>query len=138
MGISNLLVELFEKMSVWEAENVKESGLSLPHMHTLVMIGIHRRLIMKDLAALMGVTTGTLTVTVDKLESKGLVCREPNPDDRRSWMITLTDDGHRFYQDHTKAHAKMTAHGLNDFTAKEQEAFKGYLLRFTQNFPEQE
>lgn len=135
MDISNLLVELFEKMSVWENNIVKDSGLSLPHMHTLEMIGIHRRLMMKDLATFMGVTTGTLTVTVDKLENKGLVTREPNPNDRRSWMIVLTEEGRRYHQEHTEAHTKMTKRCLEGFSAKEQEALQGYLSRFVGNFP---
>lgn len=35
----------------------------------------------------------TVTGIVDTLERKGLVSREPNPRDRRSLLVTLTEDG---------------------------------------------
>jgi DNA-binding MarR family transcriptional regulator len=35
----------------------------------------------------------TVTGVVDTLEKKGLVSREPNPKDRRSLLVTLTEEG---------------------------------------------
>lgn len=46
---------------------------------------------MKELAERLGVTTGTLTVAVDKLEKPGLVERKPHDTDRRSYFVILTD-----------------------------------------------
>jgi DNA-binding MarR family transcriptional regulator len=34
-----------------------------------------------------------MTGIVDTLEGKDLVCRAPNPDDRRSLLVTLTAEG---------------------------------------------
>jgi DNA-binding MarR family transcriptional regulator len=39
------------------------------------------------------VTSGTMTNRIDRLEARGLVVREPVPDDRRGTWVALTDEG---------------------------------------------
>lgn len=39
------------------------------------------------------VTSGTMTNRVDRLATKGLVVRMPDPDDRRGVLVRLTHDG---------------------------------------------
>lgn len=39
------------------------------------------------------VTSGTMTNRIDRLEERGLVRREPDPEDRRGVRVVLTDDG---------------------------------------------
>ena len=39
------------------------------------------------------VTSGTMTNRIDRLETRGLVVREPVPDDRRGTWVALTDEG---------------------------------------------
>ena len=41
------------------------------------------------------VTSGTMTNRVDRLETRGLVQRRPDPDDRRGVLVRLTSDGRR-------------------------------------------
>jgi DNA-binding MarR family transcriptional regulator len=39
------------------------------------------------------VTSGTMTNRIDRLARKNLVCREPDPRDKRGVLVTLTDQG---------------------------------------------
>jgi len=39
------------------------------------------------------VTSGTMTNRIDRLESRGLVSRQPDPSDGRSVQVVLTDEG---------------------------------------------
>lgn len=39
------------------------------------------------------VTSGTMTNRVDRLAARGLVTRDPNPEDRRAVLVGLTDAG---------------------------------------------
>lgn len=48
-----------------------------------------------EIAAELMVTSGTLTPMLDRLEAAKFVRREPNPDDRRSVIVVLTDFGLR-------------------------------------------
>ena len=47
----------------------------------------------KALTAAMMLTSGGMTGRLDRLESRGLVTRSPDPADRRGLTITLTDAG---------------------------------------------
>lgn len=39
------------------------------------------------------ITSGGMTAALDRLERKGLITRRPNPDDRRSSLVALSDQG---------------------------------------------
>lgn len=46
-----------------------------------------------DLAKKLEITSGTMTSRIDRLETAGLVRREPNPVDRRGVLVEMTPDG---------------------------------------------
>ena len=106
--LTRLLITFYEKFSSWEHGVVKESGLTLPQMHTLEILGTDGELRMTELAARMGVTTGSLTVLVDRLERGGFVTRMPHETDRRSIRVGLTAEGRRLFTEHHALHAKLT------------------------------
>ncbi len=48
-----------------------------------------------DLAAEFAIGIGATSKVVDRLERQGWAARQPNPSDRRSSLLTLTEDGRR-------------------------------------------
>ncbi|BCS88764.1 MarR family winged helix-turn-helix transcriptional regulator [Pseudodesulfovibrio sediminis] len=106
--INHALIEFFEKLSSWEQDVVREKGMTLPQMHTLEVLGIHGAMRMKELAAAMGITTGTLTVQVDRLEAKGYLRRIPHETDRRSINVDLTESGRELFEEHDRLHLRLT------------------------------
>ncbi len=48
---------------------------------------------LSELADVMRCSKSTITGVVDTMERKGLVAREPNPEDRRSHLVRLTPKG---------------------------------------------
>jgi DNA-binding MarR family transcriptional regulator len=50
-----------------------------------------------DLAGDLGITVGATSKLVDRLEQDGSARRQPNPDDRRSSLISLTPEGERLH-----------------------------------------
>lgn len=117
--LSHQFAEFYDKMASWEHSIVKDSGLSPAQMHTVEVIGHHQDMRMKELAERLGVTTGTLTVGVDKLEKMGLVERKPHEKDRRSWLIVLTDEGKSMYEQHHKFHQEFTNEISRDLTCEQ-------------------
>jgi len=106
--LAGLLVEFYERFSSWEQGVVKETGITLPQMHTLEILGAAGQLRMKELAEKMGITTGALTVMVDRLVRAGLVARQPNQEDRRSIRVALTPEGEKYFQEHHQLHHQLT------------------------------
>lgn len=56
--------------------------------------GYHGEQTPASLAEQAGVTRATMTGLLDTLEKDGLICREPNAQDRRITHIRLTEEGH--------------------------------------------
>ena len=130
--LSNVIVEFYEKLSNWEHDIVFESNLSLTQMHAVEILGINGSLKMKELAAKLGITTGTLTITIDKLEKKGIVRRKANPNDRRSYVIELTKEGKEIHLEHSNYHIQLTKECTVQFTEDDKNKFLNYIISFMQ------
>ncbi len=128
-ALTQLLVEFYERFSSWEQGVVKGSPITLPQMHTLEVLGSMGQMRMKELAETMGVTTGSLTVLVDRLVKSGLVAREPNEHDRRSIMVRLTADGEALFQEHHDLHNQLTHELVNALEPEETEALMRILKK---------
>ena len=62
---------------------------------------------MSETAATLGITTGTLTVAIDRLVRKNYVDRNRDPADRRVVRIELTHKGKLAYRMHNKFHTLL-------------------------------
>lgn len=132
--INHAIIEFFEKLSSWEHDVVREKGMTLPQMHTLEVLGIHGAMRMKELAEAMGITTGTLTVQVDRLESKLYVRRVPHESDRRSINVELTDLGRELFKEHDRLHLRLTEDLISACPEKDREVFLRCLTTMNKEF----
>ena len=131
--LSDLIIEFYEKLSSWEQSIVEGTGMTLAQTHTIEILGANDSIKMKDLALKMGVTTGTLTVMIDNLEKKELVTRAKNPEDRRSYVIVLTEKGRMLYKQHSDFHVELTRECTSDFSKEDLEKFRLLLGEFIKN-----
>lgn len=125
--LSKIIVEFFERLSSWEDSVVKDSGLTTAQAHTIEIVGHAGSIKMKDLARKIGVTTGTLTVAIDRLEERQLLVRQPCKTDRRVYLIELTESGKIYFNQHHNFHIKMTQEIVADLTEEEQQIFGSIL-----------
>lgn len=105
--INDLLLDIFDKILVTEEKALRRgtfSDISVAEMHTLESIGPYERQTMSETAAKIGVTTGTLTVAVDRLVRKGYVERHRDSADRRVVRVSLTRKGKLAFRMHNKFH----------------------------------
>ena len=133
-GLSALVLEFYEKLSSWEHAVARDSPLTLPQTHVLEVLGQHTPLRMKELAAKMGVTTGTLTVIVDRLERLDMVARAPNESDRRSILVSLTERGRELFEEHHKHHLDLARELFASLPEEEVRAFAATLRKLNQAF----
>jgi DNA-binding MarR family transcriptional regulator len=107
-SLNNLIIEFYDKLSSWEQSVVKDTGYSLAQVHTIEVLGSHGSMRMKELADRLGITTGTLTVQVEKLVKFGLITRSPHEEDRRSILVRLTNEGIELHTHHNRMHIQLT------------------------------
>ena len=116
--LTHELLAFFNGFSSWENSIVRSSELTVSEAHALEVLGEHDNINMKGLAQKLGVTTGTTTVTVDRLEKKCFARRESTKEDRRVNLIVLTDIGKNVFEEHHAYHLHLTEQmtsTLNDY-----------------------
>ncbi|MDW6094504.1 MarR family winged helix-turn-helix transcriptional regulator [Vibrio rhizosphaerae] len=132
--LNNLLTEFYDKMSSWELSVVKGTGYSLAQIHTLEVLGSHGAMKMKDLANRLGITTGTLTVQIDKLVKLGLVARHFYETDRRSILVDLTESGQQIFRQHNQLHLSLTEELTKNLDSETRYALTSILKQINQEF----
>jgi len=113
------LLQFYNGFASWEQSVIRASDLTVAEVHAIEVLGRDGQMNMKQLAQKLGVTTGTVTVTVDRLERKGYGRREAQQGDRRVHLISLTDQGTQAYQEHHQYHQALTAQMLDILTEDE-------------------
>lgn len=91
--IFELLDQVARRLREVQRLTVSEVNLTPTQFQTLRLLWEQDSQPFKDLAASNSCTRPTMTGIVDTLEKNGLVTRQPNPDDRRSLLVTLTEKG---------------------------------------------
>ncbi|QIZ76975.1 MarR family winged helix-turn-helix transcriptional regulator [Ferrimonas lipolytica] len=132
--LNHAIIEFYEKLSSWEHSVVKESGIPLAHVHAVELLGAHGAMRMKELATKMSITTGTMTVQIDKMVKSGLVERRPHQTDRRSILVELTASGEALYQDHDELHHGLTQQLMSALTDEQQHALLDCLNKMNREF----
>ncbi|KUI97672.1 MarR family winged helix-turn-helix transcriptional regulator [Vibrio sp. MEBiC08052] len=132
--LNNLLTEFYDKMSSWELSVVKGTGYSLAQIHTLEVLGSHGAMKMKDLANRLGITTGTLTVQVDKLVKLGLVARHFHEADRRSILVDLTESGQQIFRQHNQLHLSLSEELTKNLDSEAKYALTAILKQINREF----
>ena len=106
--LTHELFTFFNEFTSWENSVIRTSELTVAEAHAIEVLGERGSMNMKSLAKQLGVTTGTTTVTVDRLEKKAYARREPVKEDRRVHLITLTDKGRQAFDEHHQYHCNLT------------------------------
>lgn len=75
------------------AHVVAEFELSPPQAHLLLQLGSGRTMSQRELARLLECDPSNLTGLTDRLEARGLVERQVDPDDRRVKALVATEKG---------------------------------------------
>ncbi len=92
-GVFQLIEQIGKKLDQMKRQTTRIAGLTPSQFAVLSMLWDKDGLPFKDLAAANWCTRPTMTGIVDTLEKKELVTRQPNPGDRRSLLVCLTDRG---------------------------------------------
>lgn len=89
-----------------------------------------------QLMARLGLTSGTVSVRVDRLVSRGIVVREDDPDDRRIQLVRLTDEGLRMFEEIAPLHLANEDRLLSALTPAERDHLAELLRRLLLSYEE--
>lgn len=87
---------------------LQESGLRLRHYALLRFLATSEGALQRELSSRLGYDPSAIVGLVDDLEKLGFAERRPSPDDRRSRIVVLTEDGRAFLRDTDEAGLRVT------------------------------
>jgi DNA-binding MarR family transcriptional regulator len=86
-----------------------------------------------DLCRVLGYDSGAMTRLLDRIETKGLVRRVANPDDRRSYLIELTEQSAALVPKARRHVQAVFGELLQGFDEREAVALKASLEKIQEN-----
>lgn len=114
-----------------------QHGLNGPDFAALVTLrrldqpgGVPQSRLMREL----NLTSGTISVRVDRLCTRGLARRSPDPADHRNSLIALTDAGRRLFEQVTPAHVATENRLLAALDDEQREQLAGLLRHLLVSF----
>jgi DNA-binding MarR family transcriptional regulator len=106
-------------------EALAEHRLTRPSFQVLAALldAENHALTQRELMSQVRRTSGTVSVRLARLERAGLVTREPDPDDRRTVTVTLTDRGREWVEAALPAYDDAAKRLTNGLPADSRDAF---------------
>lgn len=139
-ALNEKLVDLFNHLLQQEEQALRAANrdLSMREIHCLEQVcagdGQHT---MGDVAEKLGITLGTLTVCVNRLEFKGYVRRRRDTRDRRVVRLNPTEKARRVNEAHQAFHMGMIRGIIGDLSAAQLESLWDLLTRIEVYFARQ-
>ncbi len=103
---------------------------------TLASIERHKVLTPGELARIEGVRRPTITRAINRLAESGLIERREDPEDRRSALISVTEEGHRYLAEHRSRKSAWLANLIEEMPEDDAETLAraaGILSRALEN-----
>lgn len=136
-AVLTLAMTLYRTMAVFDRAHAAELA---PHELNLVQFNVisvlHRAgtpMTMGDLAQAVAVRPGNLTSVVDGLVKRGLVDRELNPNDRRSFLVRVSLSGEEFLTEFLPGHWRYLEGLATGLSARQRRQLTSLLNRLAQS-----
>jgi DNA-binding MarR family transcriptional regulator len=98
-------------------------ALSLVHLNVMTILSADGDLPMSQLAEALDVSQASATGIVDRMEQRGLIARQGDPDDRRVTRVDLTDRGRQAIERLGAQRRDKLSRLLDELTDDELQAF---------------
>lgn len=131
-GIVDRINGINRRIKRMHDETLDELRLNYTDWHVLTALrwaGKPYRRKAGELARHADLTSGAMTSRLDALEKDGLVRRLRDPDDRRSVLVELTEEGRQKHERAMKIQAQREALLAEALTEREKEQLNGLLRR---------
>ena len=121
-------------------ERLKNKGFpdfASSHGNILFQLSVNEKMTMGELSEKINRDKSTTTVLVRKLEKEGFITGDPDPSDKRSRIIYLTEKGKQFNSTARQLSKELLDTFYKDFTEEEKISFFSALIKIKENFNKQ-
>ncbi|MFD2616403.1 MarR family winged helix-turn-helix transcriptional regulator [Terrilactibacillus laevilacticus] len=115
------------------SNHLKESQLTAEQWGVLKRLTEQDHVTQKQLALRSDKDQPTLTKILDLLEKNGFISRKLNPNDRRSFLIAITEQGRKLVDDRYNEVESLFQNIVNDIPKEDLETFQHVLEQIQKN-----
>ena len=108
-------------------------GLVRPQVAVIYSLGLRDMVTARDIGISYGFPKNTLSRAIASLEKRGLLTRRRHPTDKRSWLLSLTADGRRIFEETLPRFVHVQEEMLKPLTARERETLSVLLAKIVLN-----
>jgi MarR family transcriptional regulator for hemolysin len=123
----------YRKLSALLQGWLKEYGITPEQWSVLYQIDRADGMIQKEIAERSGKDKPTTTRILDHLEGKGLISKQIGENDRRSFVVYITDKGKSLIQETTPIERQVATEIKQCVTEEEYEVLMALLLRINRH-----
>ena len=136
LAVLRELAQAYHAFSAYSAAHVRQLDLTPAQFDVIATLGNTQGMPLSQLAQKTLITKGTLTGIIDRLEEKGLVCREVPVGDRRSFLAVLTPAGEALFAQVFPAHIAYLSRVFANVDAGDLEQVRRTLRALRSRFQE--
>lgn len=115
----------------------QRTQLSLTESLCLTLVGLKGSATPTELARFIGLSTGSMTTLLDRLEERGIVRRRPRPGDRRGLLVEISEEHQRQSVGLVAGIQKAQLELASQHTPEELELIAAFLNRYAGNLKDQ-
>ena len=123
-----ILMKAHRSLEKYALRSIAGTGLCFSDFAILEILLHKRPLAVNAVGAKIPLTSGSATTAMDRLETRGLVRREQDPNDRRARIVHLTPEGRSRIEDLFGRHRADMERAASALTPEERETL-GVLLK---------
>jgi len=133
LTVHDLLAETFILLDETDRRALTPLNLTIRQYYVLYHLGNNSGLNIRDLSARLLCDKSTTTRLVEKMRQIGLLCRNPDPNDRRYVVINLTKEGRALREQAIQIHHANIDQRLQHLSTQELELLKTTLQKLRNN-----
>lgn len=118
-----------DAIKVAAEKSISDTGLILSEFGILEMLLHKGPLPVNVIGRIAGLTTGSITTAIDRLEERGLVERRNDPNDKRIRIVHLTSEGKALIEPAFEKHARDMDEWISVLEPAERRALQDMLRR---------
>lgn len=130
------VIKLSQRFAMQKSK--KNSNLMIGQYRCLQLLFIKDGRTQKELAQILNIRATSLSETIARLESQKMIRRERSKDDKRTFLVYLTDKGRECAKQNLKDREELYSYILHPLSEEEKEQFGSILNKIKKYYIEQE
>ena len=130
------VIKLSQRFAMQKSK--KNSNLMIGQYRCLQLLFIKDGRTQKELAEILNIRATSLSETIARLEGQEMIRREKSKDDKRTFLVYLTDKGRECAKQNLKDREELYSYILHPLSEEEKEQFGSILNKIKKYYIEQE